>query len=754
MYSHQQKGTTVKPTEHSPKASPATTGFFAALRVFPRLRGTGAPSADVTHVRLLPIIALFTLATLSALVGLLALSSSPALALTFARQIPGFTEPQGVAVNAVGDVYVADGAGKAVSEYSPAGVRVGELNGSETPQREFGNPRGVAVDGKGDVYVAESDFEGIVDEFNTTGGFLPPQLLGSDFDGHFEEFIGLTGIGVDDSTSPSDPSAGDVYVAALTTGLDKFSPSGETLAVEISPASAGAEEMHQVAVDASGDVYLAKGKVVDEFSPTGVLLETLTGSSIPATAAVPGLFKQPDGVAVDQETGDVYIADATAKVVDEFGPEGEFITQYGEVPAGPGVTVSGPFGDPVSVAVDSSGDLFVADAEKGVVDEWEQLPPTALLSAASGVGVASATANGSVNPNGVEVTSCLFEYGTSEHEPDEHSAPCVTEHGTPIGSRDAAVPVSAELAGLGVHTTYYYRLVVKAGPNTTVSSAPEVSPFTTSAVAPAITAVSASGITQSAATLAGAIDPHNAMTAYHFVYGTTSAYGSVIPVTELFTPVINAPYSVTPQEIVGLAPDTTYHYALVASGPGGVTQSADQTFTTIVDAPTVTTTAGASAITQSAATVAGTVDPNSGALSSCEVQYGTTSGYGSEAGCTSLPGGGASPVGVSASLSGLSASTTYHFRLVATNAGGTTYGSDQTFTTEASPAIVLVSVPTTVVPTTKSTPKALTSAQKLAKALKACKRDKSHKQRQACEKQARKRYGPKKKTDSTRRKSR
>jgi DNA-binding beta-propeller fold protein YncE len=98
--------------------------------------------------------------------------------------------------------------------------------------------------------------------------------------------------------------------------------------------------------------------------------------------------------------------------------------------------------------------------------------------------------------------------------------------------------------------------------------------------------------------------------------------------------------------------------------------------------PGVFTTAGATAITQKAATVAGSVNPN-GTATSCEFEYGITTAYGSKAPCASSPGSGIGAVTVSAALAGLAPSTTYHFRLVATNAGGTAKGADQTFATLA-----------------------------------------------------------------------
>ncbi len=98
--------------------------------------------------------------------------------------------------------------------------------------------------------------------------------------------------------------------------------------------------------------------------------------------------------------------------------------------------------------------------------------------------------------------------------------------------------------------------------------------------------------------------------------------------------------------------------------------------------PTVVTNA-ASAPSQTSATLNATVDPNGSQVSECEFEYGTTVSYGSTAPCSVGPGSGSSPVAVTASIGGLSENTTYHFRAVARNAGGTSHGSDETFSTLA-----------------------------------------------------------------------
>jgi probable HAF family extracellular repeat protein len=98
-------------------------------------------------------------------------------------------------------------------------------------------------------------------------------------------------------------------------------------------------------------------------------------------------------------------------------------------------------------------------------------------------------------------------------------------------------------------------------------------------------------------------------------------------------------------------------------------------------APTVVTGA-VSFVTQVSATLGATVNPNGAGLSDCHFEYGTTTSYGSSVPCTPpLLGSETSPVAVSGSLTGLRKGTTYHFRIVATNLGGTSSGADEMFST-------------------------------------------------------------------------
>jgi phospholipase C len=97
-------------------------------------------------------------------------------------------------------------------------------------------------------------------------------------------------------------------------------------------------------------------------------------------------------------------------------------------------------------------------------------------------------------------------------------------------------------------------------------------------------------------------------------------------------------------------------------------------------APTVVTMI-ASPVSQTGATLDATVNPNGEQITSCSFEYGSVLPYSRNAPCTPSPGEGESAVAVAAQVSGLSPNTTYHFRIAATSAGGTTVGDDETFQT-------------------------------------------------------------------------
>jgi phosphodiesterase/alkaline phosphatase D-like protein len=194
------------------------------------------------------------------------------------------------------------------------------------------------------------------------------------------------------------------------------------------------------------------------------------------------------------------------------------------------------------------------------------LLPAAATGASKSVGGTSASLAGTVNPEG-QATTYYFQYGTT------------TAYGTDTGSRAAgngtmSVAAAAALASLTPNTTYHYRIVATNGSGTTVGADRH---FTTAARPPGVSTGAVRSASASSATLTGSIDPRGQSTVYYFEYGTTAGYGSRTPSASAGAADKTTRVSAT---IGALAPNTTYHYRIVAVNGSGTSAGADRTFKT------------------------------------------------------------------------------------------------------------------------------------------------------------------------------
>jgi len=120
----------------------------------------------------------------------------------------------------------------------------------------------------------------------------------------------------------------------------------------------------------------------------------------------------------------------------------------------------------------------------------------------------------------------------------------------------------------------------------------------------------------------------------------------------------------------------------VSDGLCAAVDNGGNALTATLPAPAVTTGA-ASGISPTTATLSATVAPNDATITSCTFNYGTSTAYGSSVPCSSAPSATGGAQTVTAQLSGLTASTTYDFQIVATSSDGSTAGANATFTTAA-----------------------------------------------------------------------
>ncbi len=215
---------------------------------------------------------------------------------------------------------------------------------------------------------------------------------------------------------------------------------------------------------------------------------------------------------------------------------------------------------------------------------------------------------------------------------------------------------------------------------------------------PAVTTDAASDVHPTSATLNGAVTPNSgAITDCHFDYGATSNYGQTAQCAQHpgdgTSPV---PVSAA---LSGLTPGTTYHYRLTAANIRGSVSGQDQTFTTLGAAPPSAAASGAPQTQwgSSTAGVSGTVNPH-GSATTYSFYWGPSPvSVSSPADLQAYPhattpasaGDGTSDVPAAGQLTGLQGATVYYYRLVATNAYGETWSSEQ-------PLEILPPVPTNV----------------------------------------------------------
>ena len=308
--------------------------------------------------------------------------------------------------------------------------------------------------------------------------------------------------------------------------------------------------------------------------------------------------------------------------------------------------------------------LFLAAASAGLA----ATAPTAGTSPATSVTSSSATLNGSVNPNGTS-TSWYFEFGTSTN----YGSKTTVED---AGSGTTALNVAVPIVGLQANKAYHYRLVASSSGGASQGADQALS----TGNATAVTTSSATSIGSTTAKLSGSVNPNGQPTSWYFQYGPTTSYGSTTSVQNAGSGTHSKNVS---SSISGLTPGGAYHFQLVATYPTGPSYGGDQSFTTT--GPPGVTTSAAQGMTASGATLNGSVDPK-GLATSWHFDYGTTSSYGAQTPSQAI-GSTAGVQAVSATLSGLTPGTTYHYRLDASSSAGPSLGADLTLLTP--PSVIL-----------------------------------------------------------------
>jgi hypothetical protein len=485
---------------------------------------------------------------------------------------------------------------------------------------------------------------------------------------------------------------------------------GELGAGEDQFSEAGAVAVNQT----SGDVYVGDhgNNRVERFDAKGSYLGQFNGSgAFPNEEGkkAPEPLSPPGGIAVDNSpsspsNGDVYVIDNEHSVIDKFSPTGSYIGQITETSGGEHLSeLEG------GIAVDSTGVVWVYRTT-GEIDSFSNALVNVFITNVTSPYEASfggfavdshdnlyvKTSSGHVaklNSSGVS----LIEDVGGEVPPEatagvavdlatnnvfiasEATVGVLNETASPIATIALGSEHSARGIGTDSATSTVY--VAEYGQVDIFSPGPTPPPPNTDPV---------SNVTATSATLNGDLNPEGVAggVGFYFSYNVgASCTGEESNTTTRgnATGSADVPESAV---VTGLQPNAPYAVCFFATSEFGATPGPTVTFATPPAKPSVDQ-ESTSGLTLTEATLKARINPNNQLLTSCKFEYGETNTYGHELPCEppGLEGYGDKPVAANI-VGGLTSAETYHYRVVAVNATGTTEGPDQTFTTLPFPPTV------------------------------------------------------------------
>jgi sugar lactone lactonase YvrE len=250
----------------------------------------------------------------------------------------GLNQPGGVAVDGVGNVYIADAGNNAIKEWTAANNTVTALVSSG-----LSNPNGVAMDGVGNVYIADYGNNAIKEW--TAANSNVSTLVSSGL--LFPKAVALDG-------------AGNVYIADYGNNAIKKWTADNSMVTTL--VSSGLFYARGVAVDMADNVYIAD-------TGNGAIKKWTAANSNVTTLVPSGLYF-PEGVAVDG-LGNVYIANTSDGTIKKWTAANGNVTT---------LVTSGLF-YPFGVAVDGTGNVYIADTDDNAIKELPNafVDPTARL---------------------------------------------------------------------------------------------------------------------------------------------------------------------------------------------------------------------------------------------------------------------------------------------------------------------------------------------------------------------------------------
>jgi uncharacterized protein (TIGR03437 family) len=290
--------------------------------------------------------------------------------------------PGGIAVDSSGNIYIADGLNNRVRKISGGVITTVAGNGTvgytgdkgSATSAELSNPTGVAVDSKGNLYIADSGNNVV----RMVAGGTITTFAGNNTSGYTGDGALATGAQLQNPVGVAADAAGNVYIADAGNNVIR-----QVFGGNIVTFAQGFTHPDGVAVDTSGNVYVADTGDRRIVKISNGVYTTLAGNGYSGFSGDNGPGNQaaiydPMGLAVDS-SGNIYIADTFNCRVRKLTPSGIITTIAGDGTlffsgdGGPATKAALHF--PHAVAVDSTGNVYVADTVNAVVRELQGALP-------------------------------------------------------------------------------------------------------------------------------------------------------------------------------------------------------------------------------------------------------------------------------------------------------------------------------------------------------------------------------------------